>query len=120
MANASDLFSVDQPNRWYDLNASHHEKHAVGGAVIGAATYLTFQGHSKTLCYEMSLASGTLVGFGYEFIEAKRNGSYRDPVDAAWVIAGAGVGAITTDFIGRGWQLLPQPKGFIFSYAKDF
>lgn len=92
---ASVQVAVDQPNEWASPNASHHGKHAIGGAVIGGASYLGARALGATRF--QAWASATLIGCGaqvvYEARAGYKNGCLFDPVDIAWGTAGSSAAA---------------------------
>lgn len=92
---AAEHVAVDRPDDWYRPDVSHHGKHAVGGAVIGAVAYAagSLVTDSRPKRVALAVAAGAAIGLGYELIEGRDGKSFVDPVDAAWVTVGAAAGA---------------------------
>lgn len=90
---------VDQPDRWWDPQASHHGKHGLGGLAIGVVGYelASLWTDDRSNRIVEATAAGLVVGVGYEVYHGYQSADYTDPVDALWVGAGSLVGAVLTD-----------------------
>jgi hypothetical protein len=118
---------VDEPRRWYDLAASHHGQHALGGAALGALGYgaaalVTEERDRRVAC---GIALGVVVGVGYEVAMAARGGDGHsegpaDPVDAAWVAVGALAGVVVADLTGQAVELAVTPRSAAIVVAWRF
>ncbi len=83
-------FDVDRPDSWADPRASHHDKHAISGAVLAPHAYLGLRSLGATAPAAKSGAIGiTLFAAAlYEIDNARRFGSWLDPVDVLWTVCG--------------------------------
>lgn len=116
-ASASALeVAVDDSARWYDLGASHHGQHALGGAAIGALGYgaaaLVTDQRDRRLA--SGIALGAVAGVGFELLAAERGGDGHgenlvDPIDAAWVVVGAAAGALLADLTHEAITIAATP-----------
>jgi uncharacterized protein YfiM (DUF2279 family) len=95
--------AIDQPDNWYDPQASHHAKHLVGGAAFGAVTFTAAElvTDSRPGAYVLAIAGGLCLGAGYELWNGRNGSCYVDPVDVAWTTAGAAIGAVIADYTGQ-------------------
>lgn len=114
--------AVDQAPSWYRLDASHHGKHAAGGVVIGVATYAgtALVTDARGDRYSAAVVAGAAIGIGYELAAGRDGGSVVDPVDAAYVAAGALVGAALADLTGQLISITPRHDGAALAIAWEF
>ncbi len=112
-------WQVDQPAHWADPDASHHGKHALGGVLIGAATYdvAALVTESRPRRFMAATISGAGIGLGYELIAGADGRSSVDPVDAGWVAAGALVGAAVMDITGQLFSITTRHDGVALALA---
>ncbi len=104
--------AVDRPGDWWHPSASHHGMHAEGGAVVGVVGYMgaAMVTDASDERIAMGTALGLAVGVGYEL--ARAGGScVADPVDAAYVVAGAFVGAVLADLTNDAVTVALNPRG---------
>lgn len=89
-------WAVDDPSRWYDLQASHHLQHGVGGLGVGAlvwtGAYVT--GADRATRVTAAIGAGVVVGIGFEIYQAEKVGAWVDLVAAAWTVVGAAASAL--------------------------
>jgi hypothetical protein len=84
-------FAVDQADDWADPQASHHSRHALGGALLAQNSYLFLRllGQPSSSASSSALGFTAVVGAIYELDNAGRFGSWVDPVDMVWNTFGA-------------------------------
>lgn len=115
--------AVDQPDAWYDPNASHHMEHAVMGALIGAPTYTVTRivSDSRTAGYVAATGAGMLLGSLYEIQRGADGSAFIDPVDALlWTGGGALAGAFLADMTGEAISLIVTPDSAAVGLAFTF
>lgn len=97
---------VDESGSWSDISASHHDKHLLGGVVIGAAGYATAACFTERRLprYAVAVGAGAIVGLSYEIAHGSDT-TVIDPVDACWVAAGSFVGAVLTDVADQALEI---------------
>jgi hypothetical protein len=118
-ATAADV-GVDEPSRWWDPLASHHGLHGLGGAAIGCATFAAVAPHAgRAASYGSAIAAAAVCGIGWELLAAHHGADLVDPVDAAWVVAFAPVGAAIADATGLRITVLPRRDGAALAIACD-
>lgn len=110
---------VDQPGAWADPDASHHGRHAAGGAAIGALVYTAAPLTTRRRRYAAAIAAAAVAGIGWEVARAG-HGAIADPVDAAWTVAGAAVGAAAADLAGCAFTITPRRDGAALGLAWRF
>lgn len=123
-AAASDFtVGVDQPDRWSDITASHHDRHLLGGAVLGGALYAGSCLATDQRAYRYAFAVGgtAAAAVGVEIAEAVSDGTaLADPVDVAWTVAGGALGAVATDLVDRVITVSPRRDGAAVAIAWRF
>lgn len=121
----SDGFTVgvDAPDRWADINASHHDRHLLGGGVLGAALFAgsSLVTDERPCRYALAVGGVAAAAVGVEVAEAVSDGSaMADPVDVAWTVAGGAIGAVATDLIGQAITVTPRRDGAAIAIAWRF
>lgn len=118
----AEVVGIDQPSRWFDPGASHHLEHGLGGAAIGvtgyAAAALVTDNRERRLAF--AAGTGAVVGIGYELARGRDGTSLADPIDAAWVAAGAVAGALAADLTGQALSLAITPRSAAIALAIRF
>lgn len=115
-------WGVDEPAQWYDVNTSHHLQHGVGGLAVGGVFWAGAWacGGDRVTRVTSAITAGVVIGVGFEFVQAEQVGALVDPVDALWVVAGAGVAAVLGEVGLSACSLLITPDRVAIGYAWSY
>lgn len=114
--------AVDQPDEWHRWDSSHHGKHFILGAVVGAPTYevVWLATDSRPAGYAWATTAGLAVGTAYELQRGYDGSAYIDSVDILWTTAGALAGAVTADLTDRAVTAIITPDTVALAWRVEF